>query len=355
MLATLVDQPFERPGWLYEVKWDGYRALAFLHDGSVELKSRNDKSFNKKFYPVTRALKEWKINAVVDGEIVVVGENGISNFEALQNWRSEADGYLLYYVFDILWLEGRKLTGLPLTERRNILESLVPDNGIIKLSDSFEGSGLKFFDAAREMGLEGIIAKRVDSTYHAGDRTRDWLKIKAYKRQEMVIGGFTQNEASRKLFSALLVGVFDGRKLVYTGKVGTGFSDNTQQELMNRFKKLIVKKSPFAELPDINKPTRFQHNPPHATATWLKPELVCEVSFTEMTADGVMRHPSFGGMRMDKKAADVGRETAKSTMNAIKSAELTAGKMTAAPDTKTRKRHVSEPDRRDAGKRNKRA
>jgi len=321
MLATLVDNPFDRQGWIYEVKWDGYRALAFLNKGSVELKSRNDKSFNKKFYPVTRALKDWEINAVIDGEIVVVGENGIADFESLQNWRSEADGYLLYYVFDILWLEGRDLTGLPLTERKKILKSLVPEYSIIKMSDSFEESGLKFFEAAKKMGLEGIMAKRADSPYHAGVRTRDWLKIKAKKRQEMVIGGFTKNEASSRLFSALLVGVFDGKKLVYSGKVGTGFSDHTRRELMTRFHKLIINKSPFAELPDINKPTRFQHKPPRATATWLKPELVCEVTFREMTADGVMRHPSFEGMRTDKKASDVVREAAEPTLKALKESE----------------------------------
>ncbi len=331
MLATLVDKPFDRPGWLYEVKWDGYRALAFLHQDSVELKSRNEKSFTQRFYPVTRALKNWGINAVLDGEIVVVGENGVSDFEALQNWRSEADGYLVYYVFDILWLEGRNLTGLPLTERKTILKSLVPENGIIKMSDSFEESGVKFFEAAKKMGLEGIIAKRADSTYHAGNRTHDWLKIKARKRQEMVIGGYTKTDATSRRFSALLVGVFDGKKLVYTGKVGTGFSDDTQRDLMARFSRLTVKKSPFAELPDINKPTRFQHNPPRATATWLKPELVCEVSFTEMTADGVMRQPSFEGMRIDKKASDVVRETAKPAPRAVRAAKRARD---VAPDPK---------------------
>jgi len=332
MLATLVDEPFHRQGWIYEVKWDGYRALAFLNKGSVELKSRNDKSFNKRFYPVTRALKEWDVNAVIDGEIVAVGENGVPDFESLQNWRTEAEGYLVYYVFDILWLEGRDLTGLPLTERRRILKSLVPEDGIVKMSDSFEGSGLKFFEAAKKMGLEGIIAKRADSTYHAGDRTRDWLKIKAKRRQEMVIGGFTKNEASSRPFSALLVGVFDGKKLVYTGRVGTGFSDSTRRELMHRFDKLIINKSPFAELPDINRPGRFQRKPLHATATWLRPELVCEVSFTEMTRDGVMRQPSFEGMRTDKKAADVVREAAKPTSKVMKG--HASGKIIAAPDTK---------------------
>jgi bifunctional non-homologous end joining protein LigD len=318
MLATLVDKPFDSDGWLYEVKWDGYRALALMNKGTVELKSRNDKSFKEKFYPVTAAIAEWNVNAIVDGEIVVLGENGISNFGALQNWRSEADGEIYYYVFDILWLEGKDLTGLPLTERKAILKSIIPSEGIIRLSDAFEESGTEFFETAKKLGLEGIIAKKADSLYHTGDRTNDWLKIKANKRQEMVIGGYTKNDDSSKDFSSLLVGVFEKGELVYTGKIGTGFNRKTQKEMLQKFKPLIIKKSPFTEVPDINKPSRFRPDPPNATATWLKPELVCEVSFTEMTTDGVMRHPSFEGMRIDKKAKDVVREKAKPVSKAVK-------------------------------------
>lgn len=321
MLATLVDKPFESEGWLYEIKWDGYRAVAFMNDGEIELKSRNDKSFNEKFYPVFAALKKWKINAILDGEVAVLGDNGISNFGALQNWRSEADGELFYYVFDIMWLDGKDLKGLPFTERRNILEPLIPKDGIIRISQAFSESGLTFFETAKKLGLEGIIAKKADSAYHAGDRGNAWLKIKANKRQEMVIGGYTKNDDSSKAFSSLLVGVFDGKELVYTGKIGTGFNFKTQKEMLKQFKPLIIKKSPFTEVPDINKPSRFRHDPPHATATWLKPSLVCEVSFTEMTTDGVMRHPSFEGMREDKKAKDVVRETEKPTVKAVKESE----------------------------------
>jgi len=310
MLATLVDKPFDEPGWLYEVKWDGYRAVAFCNKGTVELKSRNHKSFNDKFYPVTQAVKDWNIKAVVDGEIVVLASDGISSFGSLQNWRSEADGELMYYVFDLLWYEGKDLTSLTLEERRAILKTLDPPEGI-RISDSFGGSGIEFYNTAKELGLEGIIAKKAGSAYRAGERTRDWLKIKANKRQEMVIGGFTRNEDSRKVFSALLVGVFENGELVYTGKVGTGFNDKTQREMMEQFKPLIIDTPPFSYVPDINKPSRFRPDPPHATATWLKPELVCEISYAEMTSDGIMRHPSFEAMRVDKKAKDVQRETAK--------------------------------------------
>lgn len=321
MLATLVDAPFDEEGWLYEIKWDGYRAVGFMNNGKVILKSRNDKSFDEKFYPVFEALKKWKINAIVDGEIAVVDENGLSNFGDLQNWRSEADGELYYYVFDILWLDGKSLLNLPLHERRAILETKIPGTGIIRLSKSFQESGIHFFDAAKKMGLEGIIAKRADSFYSPGGRSKEWLKIKANKRQEMVIGGFTRNDDTNKLFSSLLLGVYENGKLRYTGKVGTGFNDKMQVEMMARFKKYISTKPPFSQLPDINKPSRFRPNPPHATATWLKPELVCEVSFTEMTTDGIMRHPSFEGMRIDKDAKTIVEEKPKKVSKMVREAD----------------------------------
>ena len=311
MLATLVDAPFDEEGWVYEIKWDGYRALAFMNNGKVSLKSRNDKSFDQKFYPVVAALKQWNINAIVDGEVAVLSENGVSNFGDLQNWRSEADGDLYYYIFDMLWYEGKNLMNLPFNERRVILEQNMPASGIIRLSQAFEESGIKFFEASKKMELEGIIAKRTDSIYQPGNRSKEWLKIKANKRQEMVIGGFTKNEDTSKLFSALLVGVYENGKLRYTGKVGTGFNDKMQKDMIVKFKKIVAKTPPFEELPDVNKPSRFRKNPPRATATWLKPELVCEVSFTEMTTDGIMRHPSFEGLRTDKNAREVVEEKAK--------------------------------------------
>ncbi len=321
MLATLVDKPFDENGWVYEVKWDGYRAVGFLNNGSVELKSRNDKSFNEKFYAVTEALNTWKINAVVDGEVVVLDDNGISNFGALQNWRSEADGILVYYLFDIMWLNGKDLTALPLTSRQAILASVVPVNPVLRISSSFGESGTDFFNTAKDLGLEGIIAKKANSEYLPGNRTKEWLKIKANQRQEVVIGGYTLNEGSDKLFSSLLVGVFENKQLVYTGKIGTGFNTALQKQIMQQFKPLVISKPPFNFLPDINKPSRFRPNPPHATATWLKPQLVCEVSYAEMTTDGVMRHPSFEGMRIDKNAADVSKEKAKPTALAVQEAK----------------------------------
>ena len=310
MLATLVDGPFDEPGWLYEIKWDGYRAVAMINKGKVDLVSRNNKSFTEKFYPVTNALKNWNINAVIDGEVVVLDDKGISNFGSLQNWRSEADGPLFYYVFDIIWLDGYSLKELPLTKRREILKNILPNENIIRLSEDFETSAIEFLATAAKMGMEGIMAKKEDSKYIEGDRTREWLKIKSNKRHEVVIGGYTKNEGSAKTFSALLVGVFDNGRLDYMGKIGTGFDARTQKEIMSKMKKLASTKIPFTEKPDVNKPSRFRPNPPKATVTWLKPVLVCEVSYTEITSDGIMRHPSFEGLRIDKKAKDVKKEKA---------------------------------------------
>ena len=305
MLATLVDKPFDKEGWLFEIKWDGYRAISFAHGKELVIKSRNDKIFDEKFYPVTESLKLWRLEAILDGEIVVLDEKGVSNFGALQNWRSEADGDLIYYVFDILWKDGKDLKGLPLSMRRRILNTLNPPAENIRISDVFEQSGLEFFEAAKKYGLEGIIAKRADSEYCPGCRSDDWLKIKANKRQEMVIGGYTRNEDTSKLFSSLLLGVYEGGKLKYSGKVGTGFNERQQKEMMRKFKPQAAKKSPFDTEPDVNKPSRFRPNPPHARVFWLKPKLVCEVSYAEVTSDGILRHPSFEGMREDKSPNSV--------------------------------------------------
>ena len=338
MLATLVDKPFDEPGWIYEIKWDGYRAVALIDKGKVNLISRNNKSFNEKFYPVTAALKKWKINAVLDGEVAVLSDDGIAHFGSLQNWRSEADGNLIYYVFDILYLNGYDLKDLPLTGRREILKRNLPKEGIIRLSEDFDTTATKFLARASKMGMEGIMAKKADSTYVEGERTREWLKIKANKRHEVVIGGFTQNEGSSRTFSSLLVGVYDKGRLDYMGKIGTGFNDTTQKEILAKMLQLKTANPPFAEVPDLSKPSRFQHNPPKAKVTWLKPQLVCEVSYTEITGDGIMRHPSFEGMRTDKKAKDVMKE------KAISAKKVKATKFTKQVTDKSRKTFLNPTD-----------
>ncbi len=319
MLATLVDKPFDEAGWLYEVKWDGYRCLAFLQNGKATIKSRNNKSLDERFFPVVRSLAKSKVNAVLDGEIVVPGKNGVSNFGALQNWRSEQDGELLYYVFDILWLDHYDLTGLPLERRQEILRKIIPEQGIIKLSTSFSHSGISFFESAKKLGLEGIMAKKASSLYLPGTRSDDWLKIKVGKRQEMVIGGYTRREQTPRAFSSLLAGVFENGRLTYKGKIGTGFSEDTQIAMLRKFKPLVRKNSPFENEPDVRKRSRFGLDQSKTVVVWLKPELICEVSFTEMTQDGLMRHPSFEGLRDDKKPGSVILEKPKPAKEVVKS------------------------------------
>ncbi len=330
MLATLTEAPFDGEDWEYEIKWDGYRALAFLNGKKTELRSRNNKSFNERFYPVYDALLRWNIHAVADGEVVVVNDEGIAAFASLQNWRSEADGTLLYYVFDLLWLDGHNLTALPLSERKKILKALIPDDDIIRMGITVRNKGIDFFNTAREIGLEGIMAKRSDSVYLPGERSRDWLKIKAQLRQEVVIAGYTLNDGSSKQFSSLLLGTYYKGKLQYAGKVGTGFNDKMQREMMAQFKPLIIKQSPFDEIPDYNKPSRFRPDPPHTSVTWLQPRLVCEINFTEITAEGVFRHPSFIAMRNDKKAKEVLIETPKN-MSRPTTPKKAAAKVVKAP------------------------
>ncbi len=320
MLATLVSKPFDKPGWIYEVKWDGYRAIAFINKGDVKLSSRNSKSFDDKFYPIHDELKTLKIKAVLDGEIVSLNEKGRADFGSLQSWRSEADGNLVYYVFDILWYDGRNLAKLTLDKRREILESVLSQSDTIRLSEQFETNGIDFFKVADEMSLEGIMAKRKESLYYPGTRSKDWLKIKTEGRQEVVIGGFTKNENSSKLFSSLLVGFYKNKDLIFTGKIGTGFPNKLQEELMKKFKPLIIAKCPFINEPDVNEPSRFRPNPPKAEAIWLKPELVCEASYRDISKDGTMRHASFQGLRDDKKPKDVVLEKETETKKVVKGA-----------------------------------
>ncbi|MDR2282657.1 MAG: non-homologous end-joining DNA ligase, partial [Sphingobacterium sp.] len=332
MLATLVDEPFDDDSWEFEVKWDGYRALTFKNSKKTELMSRNQKSFADKFYPVMEAMEDWDDEFVVDGEVVALDKDGIPNFNILQNWKSEDQGDLQYYIFDLLWYRGKNLMGLTLNERKAILEAIIPkDHPVIKLSDSLNVAGTTLFKQVSKMGLEGIMAKRSSSTYIPGDRSKDWLKIKAQKRQEVVIGGYTKNEGSSKAFSSLLLGVFEGKDFKYVGKAGTGFKEKEQKELLELFKPLIRKTSAFKEKPDVEKPSRFRPNPPKADVVWLKPEIVCEIHFTEITESGVLRHPAFIALRDDKKATLVKKERELSTEDIVEDESNTPkrGKRTA--------------------------
>src|ERR1700754_158247 len=338
MKATLVDEPFDEPGWLFEVKWDGYRAIANLHGKDVALISRNNLPFEK-YYPINEALKSWDMNAVLDGELLVLNDKGVSDFGAMQNWRSEADGNLVFYIFDILWYKGKNLMNLPLKDRQAVLTDILPtDNDHIRQSKVFDANGIGFFHAAERMGLEGIIAKKADSVYTSDLRSKEWLKIKVQKRQEVVIAGFTKNQGTGKSFSALVLGIYDKKgDLQFVGKVGTGFSDKLQKEMMLQFEPLITKSSPFDYEVDVDKPTRFRPKRMGAKPTWLKPELVCEVGFAEVTSDGVFRQASFKGMRTDKNAKDVILETPAHTEETVAEADQKEEPETKKAESKIKK------------------
>ena len=293
MLATLTDEPFDDEGWIYEIKWDGYRAVSYLNKGKVEIRSRNNLSFTQKFKVVTDALKNWKVNAVIDGEIVAMNDKGIASFQQLQNFANKGDAvHLQYYVFDIIWLDGKDLTKLTLLERKKILQSIMPeDDSIIKYSDHVEEKGRAFFKLATDRGLEGIMAKKSDSTYIKNFRTKLWLKIKNNKKLEAIICGFTEGRKSRKHFGALVLGKYESKKLIYIGHTGTGFNDKSLNEVEKALAPLITEKMPFDKKPKTNMPV-----------TWVKPKLVCEIKFSEVTDEGILRHPVFMGLRKDKEA-----------------------------------------------------
>lgn len=338
MLATLVDKPFDADNWLYEVKWDGYRALAFIEKGKVQLLSRNNKTFNDKYYPITQLLEQWNCDAVLDGEIVVLNDKGVSNFASLQNWRSEVDGELTFFVFDLLWYEGKSLMDMAFVERHEVLKKILPTNDDrLRISETFHTNGVEFLKVAASLGLEGIIAKKGSSAYIPDSRSKEWLKIKVSKRQEVVIGGFTRNEDTPKLFSSLLLGVFKNKKFNYVGKVGTGFTDKLQKEMMEQFKPLIIADSPFEIEPNVNQPSRFRPKSVNSKPIWLKPELVCEIAFAEVTSEGVFRHPSFKGMRVDKDARDVTMETEMTTDNIVNAMEKSKAKQETTKASKTLK------------------
>jgi len=316
MLATLVADSTDGAGWLYEMKWDGYRALSYMDEGVIEIRSRNNKSFNEKFYPLVEELKKIGVNALFDGEIVVINQKGLPDFGALQLWRSEADGQLAYFVFDILWYDGINLMLVPVEERRELLREILGEQqGVIRLSDNFNSTGKEAFALAEQFHLEGIMAKKTGSFYIPGNRSKEWLKIKTEKRQELVIGGYTKNEGSGKLISALLLGIFDNGEFQFLTPVGTGINTKMQQEIISRLKPYETPACPFSSTPEYNKPSRFRPNPPKATVTWVKPMLVAEISYRELTKDGSMRHPSFKGLRDDKTPKEVVREVPEDTIH----------------------------------------
>ena len=302
-LATLVDEAPKGNEWLHEMKFDGYRILARLQDGKARLMSRNGKDWTAHFPTVAHAVEALPTRAaLVDGEVAVVLPSGTTSFQALQNaLTAREQGQLVYFVFDLPHLEGFSLAAAALEERKTMLRELLgtpaPDSPL-RYSDHVEGAGQEFFAKACALGVEGIVSKRRDARYETG-RSRTWLKVKCLRRQEFVIGGYTDPEGSRVGLGALLIGVHDPEgRLEFAGKVGTGFTSKLLEDLRRRLAALAQPTSPFerSRIPGVTR------------AHWVRPELVAEVAFTEWTSDGRLRHPSFQGLRQDKKAREVVRE-----------------------------------------------
>jgi len=299
MKAQLSDLPaFDNEGWIFEIKWDGYRAIAEVGK-SPKLYSRNGLTFDRAYPKVFEALSRIKKDAVLDGEIVVFDEKGRPNFQKLQNYKSNDSYVIQYYVFDCIRAEGKDLTDLEVLERKKILKKILPKSDVIIYCDHVDGEGKALFREMKKMGLEGMIAKRKDSKYYIGKRSPDWLKIKNIQTQEAIIVGFSEPKGSRSYFGSLLLAVKKGRKLVHIGNVGTGFTDKSLKELHAKLKPLIRKTSP------LNVPIKETSD-----ITWVDPVLVCNIKYTEMTDDGSVRHPVFQGLRVDKSPSEVKLEKA---------------------------------------------
>ena len=302
-LATLAKSPPQGDNWLHEIKFDGYRLIAVVRGDDIRLFTRRGKDWTAKFASVQEALAELRVErAVLDGEVVVLDEQGISHFQALQNYLEGGAARLFYYVFDVTYCEGYDLTQTPLIKRKELLRQILKASGdgtsVVRYGDYMQGKGQAFYESACEYGLEGVVAKRADSPYKPR-RTSAWLKIKCTKRQEFVIGGYTEPSGARQGFGALVLGYYDQGRLIYCGRVGTGFTEKTLRQIMAELEAREQAETPFDE-PPTGREARGVH--------WVKPEMVAEVEFADWTNEGILRQPSFQGLRWDKDPQEVRRE-----------------------------------------------
>lgn len=316
MFAKPGGKPFSGDDWIFELKWDGYRAVAEIGK-TVNFYSRNGLSFANKYETVFEELQTIKEAMILDGEIVVFDEEGKPNFQKLQLYSENTHLPIIYYVFDILNYKGKDVTDLPLLERKALLQRVLPKSDIIRYCDHVEDGGEAFFEQIVSKNMEGMIAKRKESTYHIGKRTSDWLKIKHHNTEEVVIAGFTAPRGGRKHFGALVLGRYEGKELKYAGHTGTGFDDASLKDLSAKLKPLIQEKSPFKDRIKTNMPV-----------TWVKPILVCNIKFTELTTEKIFRHPVFQGLRVDKKAIEVKADPMPAVKSPLKKASPKAKKKT---------------------------
>jgi bifunctional non-homologous end joining protein LigD len=308
MLLLRTDSLPSGENWLYELKLDGYRAIAFKRNGVVCLRSRNDNDFNIRYPQVVAALKELPDNTVIDGEVVAFDEDGRPSFNALQNLGSSATP-VMYYVFDVLVLAGRDLRREPLHKRRTVLEKkvlpLLPEP--VRYSAPLDAELPDLIHSVKVHGFEGLVAKRRTSVYESGLRTGAWMKMRVNRGQEFVIGGYTRGTNT---FDALVFGYYEGDKLMYVARTRNGFTPAVRAQLLRKFKGLEIRECPFVNLPETKSGRWGQGltKAKMAECQWLKPVLVGQFEFLEWTADDHLRHSKFIGLREDKNARDVGRE-----------------------------------------------
>jgi len=288
MLAHISDKPFSDSGWIYEIKWDGYRAIAEIRK-EVRFYSRNGLDFSNRFPSIFAALKKIKHDCIIDGEVVWLHEAGNANFQQLQHYDPSIKGNLVFQAFDLLFLNKQDIRQLTLLERKKLLKKLLGRNQIIRYTTHIVGDGEAFFDETGKLGIEGIMAKKADSTYAAGVRSRAWLKIKNSKTEDVYIAGFTAPRGARSKFGALILATKKGDKWQYAGHVGTGFNTSLLHSTHKLLSPLVTDKNPFDKKIPVND-----------SPTWVRPEVVAEISFTEITKDGIFRHPSFKRIRDDK-------------------------------------------------------
>lgn len=299
MLATLVKQPFKNENYIFEVKWDGYRIIAFCRHGTVRLQSRGGDDYTRKYPAIAAALKRMNIDCILDGEVVYVNEQGKPDFDALQRVNGQS-APISYYVFDLLWLQGQNVMKQKLLDRKKLLKELVGDQQVIRYSDHFD-DGEILFEQIKNIGLEGIVAKLKNSPYIPDDRSKKWLKVTTEKRQEFVIGGWVESE-KRNTFRTLLFGSYENGKLKWKGHVGGGYKDRDMPVILNRLKEIETDESPF------DNDVQYSEGRPH----WVKPELVANIKFATTTRSGKIRKPAiFLGFREDKRPTQVETETAK--------------------------------------------
>ena len=304
MLCKVSDKAFDDKDWAFEIKWDGYRAIADMSKDELRLYSRNGIDFSQKFKKITHSLNLQEHPMILDGEIVAYDDKGKPNFQWLQRIGDNPDLALTFQVFDLLWLNGHSTENLSYLQRKELLKDALIENEIIKYSDHILEKGRDFFQAAKDMGLEGIVAKKTDSLYKENLRSSEWLKIKIHKSDEAVICGFTEPKGSRKKFGALILGKYLNGEMVFCGHTGGGFNDKLLSDIYDKMQPLITKNSVFKITPKTN-----------AKATWVKPELVAEIKFSELTKDNIYRHPIFLRLRDDIDSKDVKFNSENSSKN----------------------------------------